>query len=157
MSALFHFAFRVAHAVRKIWWNLAKPEIFGAKAIVLDGKGNVLLIRHSYGASHLYMLPGGGVKKGEDPALAVGREVQEETGCHFHDARWHGRFLDQTMGAKNWVDIYVGTTSDNPVVDGKEILEAQFMPLEALPDNVSRPTRDRIVEVRDNLPPADSW
>lgn len=150
-------AYRIAHWLRKIWWRVAQPHIYGAKAVVLDGRGHVLLIRHSYGDRLLFMMPGGGIGKGEDPTEAIAREVREETGCTLSDIRLHGRFLDRKDGAHNHIHIFVGTTSDEPVIDGREIVEARFVPLDALPDTIARASRERIIEVRDGLPPAAEW
>ena len=54
----------------------------GAGAAVLDGQGNVLLLRrHSFITDTWgYEIPIGGIKKGEQPKDAAAREVEEETG-----------------------------------------------------------------------------
>lgn len=50
-----------------------------ATAIVEMRKG-ILLVSHSKHSHPTYMLPGGGIRKGEDPIKAVERELYEETG-----------------------------------------------------------------------------
>lgn len=49
-----------------------------ARAVAVDRKGRIHMIGAK--AKRVLQLPGGGVKPGEDPALAVVREVREETG-----------------------------------------------------------------------------
>ncbi len=51
---------------------------FGVSAIVEDGEGRVLLVRHRFG--HGWALPGGGVGANEPPEFAILRELAEEAG-----------------------------------------------------------------------------
>lgn len=70
----------MADGVRKLYWRIFKPTTYGVKVFILhpDDNGKVLLVRHSYGNSQLYTLPGGGVKRGEDSMQAAIREAKEE-------------------------------------------------------------------------------
>lgn len=58
-----------------------------ATAIVETNKG-ILIVSHSRHGSPIYMLPGGGVKKGERSSSAVKRELYEETGLHSSDVNF---------------------------------------------------------------------
>lgn len=49
-------------------------------ALLLDGEGRVVVVRHRFGASTYHLLPGGGVDYGETLEAALVREVAEETG-----------------------------------------------------------------------------
>jgi len=53
--------------------------LVGANAVVLEGD-RVLIARHTYRRRRPWGLPAGWVRQGEDPAAAVRREVEEETG-----------------------------------------------------------------------------
>ena len=155
------FAYSLAHRLRLIWWRLARPDVHGAKAVIINGRDEVLLVRHAYAMQHLYMLPGGGFRPPEDPAAAAEREVREETGVAVSGAmRLHGVFVDQTHGARNHIHVFVGDAADNamPRADGTEIAEAGWFPLNALPANLSASSGRRIIEVRDGLPaPLPDW
>lgn len=54
---------------------------YGARVLLLDESGRVLLIRESLedGSTH-WLTPGGGIEPGEQPRRAAEREAREETG-----------------------------------------------------------------------------
>lgn len=70
--------YRVAYRLLTVWWFLRRPRIVGVKCLLTSGE-DVLLVRHTYGPP-VWDLPGGGVKRGEDPVTAAQREMGEELG-----------------------------------------------------------------------------
>ena len=122
---------------------VARPQIEGCRVIALDARGRVLLVRHAYG-SRAWMPPGGGVKTGEDPVLAGAREFEEEIGCRLEGAREVTTTLDTLHGAGNLVHIITGTTQGTPQPDGREIAEAQFFALDALPPDLAPTLAERL-------------
>ena len=58
-----------------------------ATIIVQMDKG-ILLVSHSRHGKTLYMLPGGGVRHGEESSHAAKRELYEETGLHISEIRF---------------------------------------------------------------------
>ncbi|MFN3475032.1 MAG: NUDIX domain-containing protein [Blastomonas sp.] len=151
-----HLAYIVAQRVRLLWRRTFQIRTRGVKAVVLRGN-SVLLIRHSYQAPDTYMLPGGGVDRHENAIEAGVREVREETGCALVNVREHGLFVSTQEGWPDYITVVVGETSSTPLADGREILEASFFPLNALPANLSPASLRRVTEVRDALLPADVW
>lgn len=149
-------AYIVAHRVRLVFRRAFQIRTRGVKAVVLRD-GEVLLIRHSYHASDRYMLPGGGVGRGETALQAGAREVMEETGCRLENPREHGSFLSRNEGFHDEITIVIGSTSDEPRADRGELLEARFFPLHDLPDALTEASRRRVIEVRDGLPPSGQW
>lgn len=156
MSAL-HLAYRIAQKVRLIYWRIAKPRTYGVKVVALSDDGHVLLVRHSYQSRDLFMLPGGGIHRSETAIDAAIRELREETGCAMCDARIHGDFFSAAEGARNQITVVTGTASGVPKVDGREIIEAAFIPLHPLPANIAPASMRRLIEVRDGLPPGAVW
>jgi ADP-ribose pyrophosphatase YjhB (NUDIX family) len=67
--------------------NAPKPNslVPAASAIVVDNKGDILLIRRS--DNRLWSIPGGKMEIGESLSEAVVREVQEETGIQTRPIR----------------------------------------------------------------------
>lgn len=121
---------RVVHFVRVRWWRVARRRVRGCRVVVLDPAGRVLLIRHSYGLGH-WMLPGGGLARGEDPCAGGVREVAEECGLAVHQATVLGRSDDASGLFETWV--VGGRAQGTPMADGREVVEAGFFALSALP------------------------
>lgn len=125
-------AYRLAHALRKVWWRIARPRVTGCRILAFDGEGRVLLVRHSYGSGN-WMAPGGGLRRGEDPLLAGPRELQEEAGCAL-DGVWQVALVEEPLrGATNVVHVLAGQAVGAPVPDGREVIEAAFFVPDALP------------------------
>lgn len=129
-------AYRLAHALRRVWWAVRRPRISGCRVLAFDGGGRVLLIRHSYGSGN-WMAPGGGLKRGENPLLAGPRELDEETGCKL-DGVWQVALVEEPLkGATNVVHVLAGDAIGSPVPDGREVIEAAFFAPDALPSPMS--------------------
>lgn len=157
MSRIVRSAYRAVHRVRLFYWWLFRPVIFGVKVVVVDPACRVLLVRHSYGNDALFMLPGGGVRRGEDILSAAIREVAEETGITISAPRLHGNFVDTSRGATNHIaTIVAAAAGEEPRTDGREIVEAGWFAMDKLPPNLAAPSRLRIAEVRDGRAPAST-
>lgn len=133
----------MAHAVRVRIWRVWKPSLGGVRVLALDGEGRLLLVRHSYGTD-AWMPPGGGLRNGEDPVLAGLRELREETGCRLDHPRLLTIESEDLHGADNRVRIVAGVAVGVPVPDGREILEAGFFALDALPEPLLRGHREAL-------------
>jgi ADP-ribose pyrophosphatase YjhB (NUDIX family) len=123
---------RLAHALRKRWWRIAKPYLRGCRIIALDNGDRVLLVRHAYGSGS-WMTPGGGLNRGEAPIAGAMRELREETRCILHEPVEIALSEEPLHGTLNGVHIVAGRTASTPRADGREIVEARFFPADALP------------------------
>lgn len=56
----------------------APKNYVGVMAVIFNDEGKVLLAQHVFRPDYPWGLPGGWVERGEDPVLAVQRELQEE-------------------------------------------------------------------------------
>jgi len=130
-------ALRRAHALRKQWWRIAKPQVEACRILALDEAGRVLLVRHSYGPN-VWMPPGGGMKRGEDPISAAQREFHEELGCTLDQPRLVAQTLDNLHGAGNTVNVIIGLCEGIPAPDQREIIAADFFAPDALPAELGR-------------------
>ena len=81
---LLRLCFRVGYRVLRVWWAVARPEKRGVKCVLTRGD-RILLVRHTYGVRERWELPGGGVKRREEPRAAATRETREELGVEVAD------------------------------------------------------------------------
>ena len=138
-------ALRLAHGLRLRWWRVRKPRLRGCRVLVFDQEERLLLIRHSYG-SDKWMPPGGGLARGEDPLAAAARELLEETACRLDFAQLLARSSERMSSATNEVHVVAGQTSDEPRPDLREVLEARFFHIHALPEDMPTMFRENLPE-----------
>lgn len=129
-------ALRLAHGIRRRWWRIARVQLVGCRIFAFDGEGQVLLIRHSYGSGN-WMLPGGGLGRGEEPLAAALRELLEETGLALAQARHFAEVEEPLYGTVNRVHLVAGQATGVVRIDGREVIEAQYFPAHALPPDLS--------------------
>jgi 8-oxo-dGTP pyrophosphatase MutT (NUDIX family) len=70
--------YRLALLLLRPWWVVARPRSSGVRCVIRHGD-DILLVRHSYG-DRRWMLPGGRLRRGEDPAGTATREMAQELG-----------------------------------------------------------------------------
>lgn len=145
---------RVLHA----WFLLSRPMTLGVRGAIFDSEGRVCLIRHTYMQG--WQLPGGGVEVGEDALAALKREMREEAEVEITGAPiLHGVFLNRHVSRRDHVLVYV--VRDFAVLRSKvrdrEIAEASFWPLDALPAGTTRGTKARLAEIAGASRPDRHW
>jgi 8-oxo-dGTP pyrophosphatase MutT (NUDIX family) len=79
-------AYRAAYRTLQVSWLVRRPDKRGVKCLLVHGD-RILLVRHTYG-DRRWDLPGGAMKRREDPLSAAQREMHEELG--IESARWAG-------------------------------------------------------------------
>ncbi|NJC33074.1 8-oxo-dGTP pyrophosphatase MutT (NUDIX family) [Sphingomonas jejuensis] len=147
----------LAYRARRRLLALTGWATAGAKVMVHDRSGRLLLVRNRYGRTDRWVLPGGGIKRRESPQAAGAREVLEETGCRVTGMEATGVFQSKAEGRRDTVHLFSGVTDDTPVPDGVEIAEARFFALDALPKGLSPATRRRLDEIAGRRQPDGRW
>jgi 8-oxo-dGTP pyrophosphatase MutT (NUDIX family) len=148
-------------AIRPIlhfYWRWSRGTTLGARGMVIDGAGRLLLVKHSYVSG--WHLPGGGVETGETMLTALSRELAEEANIKLTGPpRLHGIFFNKRVSRRDHVALYIvrDFLQDGPPVPNHEIIEHGFFALDALPEDVSRGTRARIAEVFDGVAVSELW
>ncbi|WP_127599567.1 NUDIX domain-containing protein [Nitratireductor alexandrii] len=138
---------------------LGRPMTLGARAIVFrDPDRSVLLVRHSYVPG--WQLPGGGVEPGEALEEALTRELREEANVEL-DAppALKAVYFNRNASRRDHVALYLVTafrqTADK--APDREIVEARFFGLDALPAATTPATRRRIGEIFGDAPISPYW
>jgi ADP-ribose pyrophosphatase YjhB (NUDIX family) len=129
----------------------------GVKVMLFNREGELLLIRNGYGDTRSFVLPGGGVGWREEPHAAAARELMEEVGINAAELRLLGDYQANGEGKRDSISLFEGS-SDQPLrIDGREVSEAGFFALEALPETTSPATRRRVTQWQKGGPFGGAW
>jgi ADP-ribose pyrophosphatase YjhB (NUDIX family) len=77
-------AYRAAYRTLQVSWLVRRPAKLGVKCLLVN-RGRVLLVRHTYG-DRRWDLPGGAMRRQEQPLDAARREMHEE--LKIETTRW---------------------------------------------------------------------
>lgn len=139
------------------WFRLTRGLTLGVRVLVRNTQGEILLVRHTYSPG--WLLPGGGVERGEITHEAAAREVLEETGVALDSPlQLAGIFNNDAIFHGDYVLLYLGETS-KPASQpgGLEIAEARFFAPGQLPKDITKGTERRIREIIDGQTGVDTW
>lgn len=149
--------YELVHRLRDFALSALRMRTRGVKVMAFNEAGELLLIRNSYGATRLLLLPGGGIDRGETPEAAAVREVAEETGLEVRGLAPVAEYFSRAGGKRDTIHLFAGRAEGEPVPDAAEVEEAAFFSLDALPENVSPATLRRIAEYRGDRPRDPLW
>jgi 8-oxo-dGTP pyrophosphatase MutT (NUDIX family) len=135
---------QIALKVRRFYWWLIRPVTRGARAIVVNKNGEVLLVRHRYDGG--WFLPGGKAHKNESNEDALRRELKEELGVTFGEKEKFGEYLNTYEHKKDTITVFVIQSFTLKEKNYFEIESWQFFDPRALPDGTSSGTQRRIKE-----------
>jgi ADP-ribose pyrophosphatase YjhB (NUDIX family) len=147
----------ILRPVLHFWFRLTRSMTIGVRAMVIDRDGRILLIRPNYGTD--WILPGGGVERGETAVAALARELKEEAAVTLAGApQLFGVYSLEKEFRGDHVLLYVVREFElGAFVPSLEVKEARFFLPQELPAQASQGTQRRIEEVLKGRAPAAHW
>jgi ADP-ribose pyrophosphatase YjhB (NUDIX family) len=134
---------------------LLAPVAYGACALIVrDGK--VLLVRHTYVSG--WLLPGGGVARGEPAQDAILREMREEIGMtSASPPTLFGLYSRKAGWATNVIALYRFDDMEFMFRPNLEVREILFADPRVPPDGTPASVRRRLAELAGLQPPSPYW
>jgi 8-oxo-dGTP pyrophosphatase MutT (NUDIX family) len=134
---------------------LLAPVAYGACALI-ERDGQILLVRHSYVSG--WLLPGGGVGRGEPAEVAILRELKEEIGLTSSaPPELFGLYSRKAGWATNVIALYRIRDAAFLFKPNFEIREVQFADPKNPPDGTPASIRRRLAEVSGMEPVTSHW
>ncbi|MFY1637332.1 NUDIX hydrolase [Solwaraspora sp. WMMB335] len=141
-ALLYGVFYRLPHSVRRLLVRVAVPKyIVGAVTLVTDSEtgphdpARLLLLRQPPGRG--WTLPAGLLRHREAPIVGAARELAEETGIRLAPHQLRPATPNAVVHVKGWIDVVfeaaVPASRTTLVVDGAEVFEAAWHPLDSLP------------------------
>ncbi|HET9517148.1 MAG TPA: NUDIX domain-containing protein [Actinoplanes sp.] len=139
-TAAYGTFYRLPPAVRGRLVRLLVPTYVVGSVVLLydceaDGAGRLLLLRQPPGRG--WSLPAGLLQRAEPPVLGAARELAEETGVVLDPAALTPAVPNAVVHPKGSIDmVFTGSVPASTtalVVDGSEVYEAAWHPLDDLP------------------------
>lgn len=149
---------RLAGRALHLYFRLRRGMTLGVRAAVLSEAGEVLLVRHTYTPG--WHMPGGGVEPDETLFEALAKELREEANIALTGpAVLHGVFLNRHVSVRDHVAVFVvrAFIQSAPKQPDREIAEARFFPLSALPEKTTPGTRRRLAEIVEGTALPEEW
>ncbi len=137
----------LSKSVLQPWHRLARGMTLGTRTLVFeDGMSKVLLVRHTYADG--WMLPGGGVERGETIYESGVREVREEAGIIAREQPELAGFCSnhEHFPGDHLAILLLRNFDREPFKANGEIAAAEFFPVTQLPGDATAGTRRRIAE-----------
>lgn len=138
--------------------RLTRGQTLGANCALIDERGRVLLVRHSYVPG--WSFPGGGVGRGETVMQALRRELAEEVGVELEDRpRLHGVFANFELFPGDHVAFFVAKAwrRSRPPKRNLEIVEQRLFAPGKWPRTATPGTRRRLAELFEGAEVSENW
>lgn len=138
-------------------FRLTRGMTLGARTAVIDEAGRFLLVKPTYVTG--WILPGGGVDRGETCEAAALRELVEEAAViPKGPIEFVGIFSNEMEMRGDHLAFYILRQFEQlHFVANLEIADAKFFHANELPERVNGGSRRRIVEIVEGKRPSLQW
>ena len=110
-----------------------------AGAMIFDDQDRILLLDHVFRPDGGWGIPGGFLNKGEQPEVALRRELREEIGIEVENVEM---LFARTLGQPRQIEIYFRATAiGRPEPCSFEIRKAGWFSIDDLPPELSKDQR----------------
>jgi ADP-ribose pyrophosphatase YjhB (NUDIX family) len=123
-------------------WLITPKFLVGVVGVVINQSKQILLLKHTYRHKYPWGLPGGWLKRGEQPMQALQREIMEETGMTVEVVR-----PLIVEGDEDWprVDlIFLCRVINDEFSSSDEVFSAKFFTLLEIPEIM--PSQKRLIQ-----------
>lgn len=141
-----------------LWFRFQRPMTLGVRALAFDAQGALLLVRHTYVPG--WHLCGGGVETGDTFEQTLAKELWEEANVELgDDVTLQSLHFNRHVSKRDHVAVYVakGVVQRTPKLADREIAEARFFALDALPEGTTKSTLKRLQEYQSGTKPDPYW
>ncbi len=140
------------------YWRFSRGLTLGAQGVIMDEDNRVLLVRHAYRPG--WHFPGGGVEWNEPLHTALERELFEEAGVILKSTpQLHGIFTNFEAFPGDHIALFIVNDWEQITVPkpNNEIAEQGFFSFDALPEDISEGTKNRLGELFERQPVSSKW
>jgi ADP-ribose pyrophosphatase YjhB (NUDIX family) len=139
------------------WFRLNRGLTLGVRGLVTDPEGRILLLQHTYVPG--WYMPGGGVERGETAETALAREMQEEAGIRILGRpRLLSVHSNEVRHPGDHVLVYrIEAWEPCAASQQGEIHAVGWFAPDALPDDITPATRQRIAEALEGAESDAMW
>lgn len=137
--------------------RLTRGKTLGVRGLVLNERGQVLLVEHTYITG--WWLPGGGVDRGETTQDAVARELREEAGVNpLETPKLLSIHSNEAFFPGDHVLVFrVDRWEECPRTSHGEIRDVGFFDIDRLPETINGGSSRRINEALKGVAPDPAW
>jgi ADP-ribose pyrophosphatase YjhB (NUDIX family) len=149
---------RIVRRALQRYWRWQRALTLGARGMVIDSEGRLLLVRQTYAAGWIF--PGGGVEFGETIEDALRRELAEEANVSLTGPpELFGFYSNWDLFPGDHVALFLvrAWRQSQMPMPNREIAEVGFFPADALPEATTAGTRRRIAELLGKATRSAMW
>lgn len=156
MRGLRTIIFQLATRLKRKLQALLGISTLGPRAIILNEKQQILLVKHTYQSA--WYLPGGGVEKGETIRQALLRELSEEVGIiPQEEPQLFGIYFHTYLGTYDYPIIFIVKRFTQEKAYSPEIEQINWFDYHHLPEAISPGTKRRLNEYFNQSMPSEHW